>query len=158
MVNIASRADSGQWLVHEHQILLSTKCAWNKEGDAWSQRWLPYHLPEGYSRWTACENKDRTTAIKPRGFPQDVAALREHTLISRMHLNLNIQLSLSLAQQFLFKTFRASKIQPILHAFLSFFSRCTTLKRLNISFSIYEFYYLHRNLTRDQVLNYSLKR
>ncbi len=47
--------------------------------------------------------------------------IRERTSISRMHLNPYIQLSLSLAQQFLFE-------------FLSFFSRCTTLERLNISF------------------------
>ncbi len=28
--------------------VLSTERAWNKEGVAWSQKWLPYHLPEGY--------------------------------------------------------------------------------------------------------------
>ncbi len=32
-------------------------------------------------------------------------------------------------------------------ACISFFSCCTTLERLNISFSIHEFYYLHWNLT-----------
>jgi hypothetical protein len=31
------------------KILLSTKHAWNKEGVAWSQKWLPYHLSEWYS-------------------------------------------------------------------------------------------------------------
>ncbi len=33
--------------VHECQNLQSTKRAWNKEGVAWSQKWLPYHSPKG---------------------------------------------------------------------------------------------------------------
>ncbi len=59
----------------------------------------------------------------------------------------NIQLSLSLAQQFLFETFLCFKLNPVSHAFLSFFSGCTTLDRWNISFSLYEFNYLYGNLT-----------
>ncbi len=118
MVNIALQADSGQWLDRERQILLSTKRTWNKEGVAWSQRWLPYHLPEGYLGWPACKNRDRMRAIKPRGIHQDIDAVREHTLISRMHLNSNIQLSWS---QLLFKTFCASNSnQYYTHFFLSF--------------------------------------
>ncbi len=60
---------------------------------------------------------------------------RAQAYIDIMHaLNSNIQLSPSLAQQFLFQTFCASKFKPISHAFLSFFSRCTMLKGSNISF------------------------
>ncbi len=44
-------------------------------------------------------------------FPQDVDAECERTSISRMHLYSNIQLSPSLAQQFLFETFSCFKIQ-----------------------------------------------
>ncbi len=58
-----------------------------------------------FGGWTACEDRDRTRAIKPWGIPQDVDAVRDRTSISHMHLNSYIQLSLSLAQQFLFKTF-----------------------------------------------------
>ncbi len=100
---------------------LSTERAWNKEGVAWSQRWLPYHLPKGYLGVTgvpACETEREQS--NPGGIPQDVDAVRERTSISHMHLNLYIQLSLSLAQQFLFETFCASKFKPISHAFLSF--------------------------------------
>jgi hypothetical protein len=46
-VNIASRADSGQWQFASTKILLSTDHAWNKEGVAGSQKWLPYHHPRG---------------------------------------------------------------------------------------------------------------
>jgi hypothetical protein len=63
------------------------------------------------------------------------------------NLELEMQLSLSLAQHFLFNTLFVLQIEPISHAFLSFFSRCTMPDCLNISFSIYEFNYLHRNLT-----------
>jgi hypothetical protein len=61
-------------------------------------------------------------------------------------LNSNIQLSWSLAQQFLFETFSCFKLKPISHAFLSFFSCCTTLEYF---FSIFKFNYLHRNLTNE---------
>jgi hypothetical protein len=65
-------------------------------------------------------------------------------------LELEIQLSLSLAQHFLFETHRASThINPYRTRFFLSFSRCTTLNRLNISFSFYVFNYLHRNLTHN---------
>ncbi len=47
-VDIALRADTGQWQFTSAKILRSTERAWNKEGVAWSQKWLPYPLPEGY--------------------------------------------------------------------------------------------------------------
>ncbi len=92
----------GTMAVHKRQILLSTERAWNKEGVAWSQKWLPYHLPGGIRGWPAYEDRDRTRAIERWGIPQDVYA--ERTSISRISLNWNIQLSLSLAQHFLFET------------------------------------------------------
>jgi hypothetical protein len=103
-MDITLRADTGQWQFHERQILLSTKRAWNKERVAWSQKWLLYYLPEGYSGVTGVRRQRRTRAIERWGIPQDVDAERERTLISRMPLNSNIQLSLSLAQHFLFET------------------------------------------------------
>ncbi len=39
---------------------------------------------------------------------------------------------------------------------ISFFSRCTTLNCSNISFSIYQFNYLHQNLTVIILKNYSI--
>jgi hypothetical protein len=62
-----------------------------------------------------------------------------HTLEHKMQLSLSLAFSL--------RPFFVLQIKPISHAFLSFFSRCTMLDCLNISFSIHEFNYLHRNLT-----------
>jgi hypothetical protein len=71
--------------------------------------------PRGIWGWRAYEDRDRTRAIERWGIPQDVDA--ERTSISRL------QLSLSLAQYFLFETFFTLKLKPLLHAFLS---SCTT--------------------------------
>jgi hypothetical protein len=107
--------------------------------------------PRGIRGWPACEDRDRTRAIERWGIPQDVDAKRERTSISRIPLNSNTQLSLSLAQHFLFETlFTHSRanihLWPNIAKFLSF---CTALNHLNISFSLYEFHYLHRNLTTN---------
>jgi hypothetical protein len=133
-VNIDSRADLGQWQFLTTKILLSTKHAWNKEGVAWSQKWLLYHLPEGYSGVTGVrgqrQNKSNwTPGISPIRWRRAWAYIDITPA-----LNLNIQLSLSLAQQFLFETFSCFKLNPVLHTFLSFFSCCTTLKYSDISF------------------------
>ncbi len=90
--------------------------------------------PRGIRGWPAYEDRDKTRAIERWGNPQDVDAERECTSISRMHLTQTYN-SLSLAQHFLFETFSCFKLNPILHAFLSFFSRCTTLE--------YFFLFLH---------------
>jgi hypothetical protein len=71
--------------------------------------------PRGIRGWTAYKDRDRTRAIKCWGIPQDVDAKR--TSISRL------QLSLSLAQYFLFETIFTLKLKSLSHAFLSF---CTT--------------------------------
>ncbi len=94
-MNVASQADSGQWQFTSAKILLSTEHTWNKEEVAWSQNWLPYHLPEGYSGVTAYKDRDRTRAIERWGIPQDVDTERERTSISSIPLNSNIQLSIS---------------------------------------------------------------
>ncbi len=60
--------------------------------------------PRGIRGWPAYKDRDRTRAIERWGIPQDVDAKRERTLISRIPLNSNIQLSLSLAQHFPFET------------------------------------------------------
>ncbi len=52
------------------------------------------------------------------------------SLISRMHLNSNIQLLETVSLW----DFSCFKFKPTSHAFLSFFSRCTMLERSNISF------------------------
>jgi hypothetical protein len=70
-VNIASRADSGQWQFSSAKMLLSTKHAWNKEGVAGSQKWLLYHLPKGYSGVTGVQRQrqnksNRTLGNSPR--------------------------------------------------------------------------------------------
>ncbi len=60
--------------------------------------------PRGIRGWPAYKDRDRKRAIERWGIPQDVDAKRERTSISRIPLNSNIQLSLSLAQHFLFET------------------------------------------------------
>ncbi len=44
----------------------------------------------GIRGWTVCKNRNTTRAIKHRGIPQDVDAVRERTSISRIPLNSNI--------------------------------------------------------------------
>jgi hypothetical protein len=61
--------------------------------------------PRGIRGWLAYEDIDRTRAIERWGILQDADAEHERTSISRIPLNSNIQLSLSLAQHFLFETF-----------------------------------------------------
>ncbi len=147
-VNIASRADLGQWQFTSAKILLSTDHAWNKEGVAGTQKWLPYHLPEGYSGVTGVQRQRQNESNWTLGNSPRAKTLTPSASINITHtLELKMQLSLSLAQHFLFETLFVLQIKPISHAFLSFFSCCTTLDCSNISFSIYEFNYLHRNLT-----------
>jgi hypothetical protein len=101
--------------------------------------------PEGYSgvnglRRQRENESNQTLGNSPRCWRRAWAS------ISRIPLNSNINsLCLSL-NTFSLRPFFVLQIKPILHAFLSFLSRCTTLDCWNISFSIYEFYYSHRNL------------
>ncbi len=151
-MNIASQADLGQWQFTSAKILQSTERAWNKEGVAWSQMWLPYHLPKGYSGVNGVQEGQNESNQNPGNSPRRWRLAQAYIDITHA-LNSNIQLSRSLAQQFLFETFRAPKFNPVSHTFLSFFSRCAMLERLNISFFIYEFNFLHRNLTLNQLVN-----
>ncbi len=66
-VDIPSWANSGQWQFHERQILLSTKRTWNKKGVAWSQKWLPYHLSEGYSGVTGVRRQRQNESNQTLG-------------------------------------------------------------------------------------------
>jgi hypothetical protein len=84
-------------------------------------------------------------AIERLGIPQDVDAVREHTSMSRMHLNSYIQLSQSLAQLFLFETFCASKFKLVrTHFFLSFLA----VQRLNAQ--LFFFLFKNQNLAHDK--------
>jgi hypothetical protein len=108
-----------------------------------SQKWLPYHRPGVYGGWTAYEDRDRTRAIKRWGIPQDVDAEPSitHTL------ELEHKLSLSLAQHFLFET-HCFKLNPVAHAFLSFFFLAVQRSIIQIFLFLFtNFNYLHQNLT-----------
>ncbi len=112
--------------------LLSTEHAWNKEGVAWSQRWLPYHLPEGYLGVTGVggprqNESNRTLGNSPRRWRRARAYINITHILELEHTTLSISRS-TVSLQDLF----VLKINPISHAFLSFFSRCTMLKRSNI--------------------------
>jgi hypothetical protein len=117
-VDIASRANSGQWLVHDRELAPSSEHAWNKERVPGSQKWLLYHRPGVLGGWPAYEDRDRTRAIEWWGIPQDVNAESSiditHTLELKIH-----DLSLSLAQHFLFET-HCFKLNPSI-ARISFF-------------------------------------
>ncbi len=118
-VDIALRADSGQWHVTSAKIPLSTERAWNKEGVAWSQKWLPYHLPEGYSGVTGVRRQrqnesNRTLGNSPRRW--------RRAYINITHATLSISRSL-LSLRDLFD----SQIKTVIARFSSFFSRCTIL-------------------------------
>ncbi len=142
-MDIASQADLKQRQFTGAKFLLSTEHAWNKEGVAGSQKWLPYHLLEGYLgvngvRRQRQNESNQTLGNSPRRWRRARAYINiTHTL------ELKHKLSLSLAQHFLFETLHAS-IKPILHAFLSLFSRCTMLEYF---FLFFEFDHLRRNLT-----------
>jgi hypothetical protein len=119
-VNIASRADSGQWLVHERQILLSPERAWNKEGVVWSQKWLPYHLPKGYSGVSGVRGQRQNESNRTPGNSPRVNAERERTSISHMHLTWTYNsLYLSL-NSFSLRPFFVLQIKPSI-AHISFF-------------------------------------
>ncbi len=89
-----------------------------------------------FGGWPACENKDRTRAIKPRGIPQDVDAERERTLISRVHLTRTYNSLYLLLNSFSLRPF-VLQIQSISHAFLSFFSRCYTARTFEYIFFLF---------------------
>ncbi len=96
-MNIALRADSGQWQFTSAKILLSTDHAWNKEGVAGSQKWLPYHLPEGYSGVTGVRRQrqnesNQTLGNSPRRWRRARASISHIPLNSRcnsLYLSLN---------------------------------------------------------------------
>jgi hypothetical protein len=139
-VNIASRAGLGQWLVLKRRILLSTEGAWNKEGVAWSQMWLPYHLPEGYLGVTGVrgekQNKsNRMLGNSPRRWRRSRAYIDiTHTLelkhttlpISRSTVSLRdlfvLQIKPSIARIsfFLFFAVQCSNVRMFLFSFTNF--------------------------------------
>ncbi len=123
--------------VQERQILLSTERAWKKERVAWSQKWLPYHLPEGYLGVTGVRGQRQNESNQtPGNSPRRWRQARAYIDITHA-LNSNIQLYLSLAQQFLFDTFLCLKLNPYrTHFFLSFLA----VERLNVQ--IFLFFYL----------------
>jgi hypothetical protein len=89
-------------------------------------------LPEGYLGWPAYKDRDRTRAIKRWGIPQDVDAEREHQYHAYPWTRTKtLFISSSTLPLWDLSCF---KLNPLSHAFLSLFSRCTTLNCLNISF------------------------
>jgi hypothetical protein len=142
-VDVASRADSGQWQFTSAKFCCPPNESETKRESREARSGYRITCPRGIRGWPACEDRDRTRAIEPRGIPQDVDAVRERTLISRMHLTQTYNSLYLLLNTFSLRPF-VLQIKPISHAFLSFFYRCTTLEYF---FIFFEFNYLHRNLT-----------
>jgi hypothetical protein len=116
------------------KLLLSTERTWNKEGVAGSQKWLPYHLPEGYSGVTGVRRQgqnesNRTLGNSPRRWRRARAYIDithalelEHTTRSRANIHLWPNIA----------NFFPSVQRSIVWIFL---------------FPFYNFNYLHQNLT-----------
>jgi hypothetical protein len=86
-VDIASRSDLGQWLVHDRQFYCPPNAPEAKRESREARDGYRITCPKRIWGWTVCKNRDRTRAIKRRGIPQDVDTVRERTSISRMHLS-----------------------------------------------------------------------
>ncbi len=83
-------------------------------------------------------------------FPQDGDAEHEHTLISRIPLNSNINSLYLLLNTFSLRPFYSfSSEYSFMTKYRKFLSFFTTLDRSKIHFSLYEFNYLHQNLTHN---------
>ncbi len=127
-VNIASRADLGQWQFTSAKILLSTEHAWNKEGVAGSQSWLPYHLPEGYSGVNGLQRQrqnesNQTLGNSPRRWRRARAYIDITHILELKHTTLSISWStLSLWDLLCFK------LNPYRTHFFYLFSLYTRLK------------------------------
>ncbi len=148
-MDIASRADSGQWQFTSAKICSPPNTRETKRESLDARSGYRITSPRGIWGWPAYKDRDRMRATERWGIPQEVDAERERTSISRTPLNSNIQLSLSLAQDFLFETLFYSFLSKysFMTKYRKFLSICTTLDWSKIPFSLYEFYYLHRNLT-----------
>jgi hypothetical protein len=114
---IASRANSVQWLVHDRELAPSAEHEWNKERvpGARNGYWI---TARGYSGVDQRTKTETERAIERWGISQDVNAESSiditHTLELKIH-----DLSLSLAQHFLFET-HCFKLNPD-NARISFF-------------------------------------
>ncbi len=136
-MNITLRADLGQWQFTSAKFCCPPNARDTKRESPEARSGYHITYPRGIWGWLAYEDRDRTRAIEPREIPQDVNAERKCTSISRMHLTRTYNsLYLSL-NSFLFKTFSCFKFNPVSHAFISFFSRCTTLEYSDISFYLF---------------------
>ncbi len=119
-MDIASRADLGQWQFTGAKIQQSTECAWKKREPCEARSGYRITRPRGIQGWPAYEDRDKKRAIEPRGIPQDVDAEHERALKSRMHSTWTYNsLYLSL-NSFSSRPF-VLQIKPISHAILFFF-------------------------------------
>jgi hypothetical protein len=132
---MASRANSGQQLVHQRRTPLSIEHAWNKEEVAASQKWLPYHLPEGYSGVTGARTM-KTEAEREQSnggeFPKTLTPSASIDITRTLELE-HTTLSISRSTLSLWDLF-VLQIKSSITRISSFFSRCTMLDRSNISF------------------------
>jgi hypothetical protein len=140
------------------KILLSTERVWNKEGVAWSQKWLPYHLPEGYSGVTGVRRQrqnesNRTVGNSPRLWRQARAYINITHALELEHTTLSISRStISLRDTFylLEQIFIYNQISQI-----SFF--LYNARTFNYLFFLFtNFNYLHRNLTNTDAVLYRI--
>ncbi len=129
-MNIASRADSEQWLVHEHQILLSTEQAWKKRESREARGGYCITCRRGIRGWPACENRDRTRAIEPQGFPKTLTRCasvhRFHACTwTRIYNSLDLLLNSFSSRLFFFALQIQTNIVPISSFLFSLYNAWT---------------------------------
>jgi hypothetical protein len=137
-VDIASRADLGQWQFTSAKFCCPPNARETKRESPEARSGYRITRLRGIQGWPACEDSDRTRAVQRWRIPQDVDAERERTSISRIPLNSNINslyLSLNSFSSRPFYSFSSKySFMTNYRKFLFFF--CTMLDRSNISFSL----------------------
>ncbi len=120
-----------------------------RPGVAWSQKWLPYHLPEGYSGVTGVRSQRQNESNRtPGNSPRRWRRARAYIDITHT-VELEHKLSLSIALHFLFETnFTRSwaniHLWPNITNFFLFVQR--SIVRIFLLFFTNS-NYLHQNLT-----------
>ncbi len=130
-VNIASRADSGQYMASSRAPNSAVHWTHVKQrGRRVKPEVATVSLAWGVFGGDQSARIRTEQAIEPRGIPQDVDAKRERTWISRIHLTRTYNSLYLSPNSFSLRPFRASKFnQYRMHFFLSFLAvQCTNIR------------------------------
>jgi hypothetical protein len=137
--------------VHESQNLQSTE-------RAWSQKWLPYHSPEGVFGGDRCARTEtEREQLKAGEFPKTLtpsASIYQYHAYSWTQTYNSLYLSLNTCSLRLFFTGSRANIQSWPNIANFFLSLQRSIVRIFL-FLLYEFYYLRRNLTQGLPIEFT---